>query len=67
MNKITIAELRARLQEALNELEDYEDNDIVCTVSNTYFIKSDYFLSLGRSGFCPLFNIKIESDNDDED
>jgi hypothetical protein len=67
MNKITIADLKAKLQEALDNLEEFNDEDIVQMESNTYFVKSDYFLSLGRAGFCPLFDVKVEEPEDEDD
>ncbi|GHU01859.1 hypothetical protein FACS1894186_5400 [Alphaproteobacteria bacterium] len=67
MEKITIADLKAKLQEALDNLERFNDEDAVEMSSNTYFVKSNYFLSLGSAGFCPLFDVEIESDDEDED
>jgi hypothetical protein len=67
MNKITIKELKANLQKALDNLNNFNDDDVVDTCSNTYFVKSDYFIALGRYGYCPLFNVTVESaDNEDD-
>ena len=68
MDKMTVAELRTILGQTLECLEGYNDNDMVCTAGNTYFMNSNYFIALGRYGFCPLTNIKIaESEDADED
>lgn len=60
MRKITVLELKEKLQNVINTLENrFEDDDIIETVSNTYFCGPE-FISLGSSGFVDLTNINVE-------
>ena len=60
---------RNQEQNFLDILEDYEDTDVVDTVSNTYYIHSQYFMQFGRKGFVDLGNLDsiIEPDDEEED
>ena len=69
MNTLTVAELREKLQEYVDILDNYDDNMEIETVSNTYFIHSQYFMQFGRIGFVDLGNLEdnIKTQDDDED
>ena len=69
---LTVGELKEYLEELLESLEDFNEDTEVPTVSNTYFIHSDYFLAYGRQGFIDLGSLEddleeAENEKDDED
>lgn len=72
MNTLTVAELREKLQEYVDILDNYDDNMEIETVTNTYYINSQYFMQFGRIGFVDLGNLEDniktqDYDEDDED
>lgn len=71
MNKVTVRDLKETLQEYLDILEQYDDEKLVPTVTNTYFVHSDYFMQYGRTGFIDLGyldeNLEAEDDDDEDD
>lgn len=67
MSKITVLRLKEKLQEVIDTLENnFEDNDIVNTVSNTYFCGPE-FIALGSNGFVDLNNIDVEEPDEEDD
>lgn len=63
---ITVEQFRRILENALSEVEDFDDDDLIKTETNTYFVKSSTYLAT-RDGFIDLKNIEvIEDDEDDE-
>lgn len=71
MNKITVAKLREKLQEYINVLEMYDDDNEIEYTTSTYFIHSQYFMQFGNIGFVDLQNleenINTHPDDDDDD
>ena len=59
--KIEVRRVKEILEDALNELESYDDNDLVKTSCNTYGLSS-HFISLGSNGFLDLFDIRVEEE-----
>ena len=57
MKKVTVEQLKAYLQEVLNDLDNFDDQLEVPTVSNTYFIHSNLFMQFGSAGFVDLENL----------
>lgn len=48
---MTVVELKRKLEQALNTLEDFEDNQKIKMVSNTYFLGNSCRTFLGLSGY----------------
>lgn len=46
-----VKELRLKLERYLNKLEDYDDDDQIKIVSNTYFLGDNCRYFLGVSGY----------------
>lgn len=46
-----VKELRLKLERYLNKLEDYDDDDQIKMVTNTYFLGDDCRYFLGVSGY----------------
>lgn len=68
MDKLTVGELREQLQEYIDILDDYDDDAKIEVESNTYYVKSQYFMQFGRRGFVDLGNLdSIIDDSDDDD
>ena len=69
MYDLTVGDLKETLQEYLDILSGYDDNQKIRTTTNTYFINSDTFMQVGRRGFVDLGNIDdiIEDDDSDDD
>ena len=67
MSNLTVKELKEKLQRVIDTLDDYEDNDTIETVSNTYFIKSTFYAQVGSKGFVDLENIENKINIEDED
>lgn len=66
---ITVSDLKNILQNALDNLEDYDDNQKVRLVSNTYFLgHANQFLGISGydGGYLDLNDIEIEEEDDDE-
>lgn len=66
MDKLTVKTLRRWLESALDQLEEYEDGDIVQTSPNTRFC-GDRCLQCGRAGFIDLNDIEVIPQYDDDD
>ena len=67
---ITVGELKDILQNALDNLDDYEDDEKVSMVSNTYFLgHANHFLGISGydGGYLDLNNIEIEEEDDDDE
>ena len=65
-----VRELRRVLNKVLDNLEDYEDEQEVHMVSNTYFLgQAMYFLGISGydGGYINLDNLEIEDEEDEED
>lgn len=63
--ELTVSKLRSILNNALDQLEDYNDSDVVSTKSNTYFVNTPFLGT--RYGYIDLNNIEVEEQWDDED
>ena len=61
----TIKDLKEYLQDVIEALNDYEDDDLLEVVYNTYFLKSNRFICDG-SGFVSL-DYPTGNDNEEED
>ena len=64
-----VAELKEILEDALHDLEEYDDDKEVRLVSNTYFL-GDCYCFLGISGYDGGYvnlNNPVEEDEDEED
>lgn len=48
---MTVADLKRKLEQALNTLEDFDDNQKIKMVSNTYFLGNSCRTFLGLSGY----------------
>ena len=59
--KIEVRLLKEILEEILDELEMYDDNDLIKTSCNTYGLSS-HFISLGSNGFVDLYDIRVEEE-----
>lgn len=66
MDKITVSELKAKLEQALENLECYEDNDVVSTSCNTYGMRG-WVLEVPRIGFVNIMDIEVEEQDEEED
>ncbi len=68
--ELTVGRLRRILERALDQLDGWEDNDIVNTVGNTYFLRGvSSYMFADKKGFLDLSDIEVEEawDDDDED
>lgn len=63
--ELTVGKLIRILNDALEQLEDYDDSDVVLTKSNTYFVNTPFLGT--RYGYIDLNNIEVEEQWDDED
>ena len=64
---MTVAELKTKLQRALDNLDNYEDDQPVKMVSNTYFL-GECRMFLGISGYeGGYINLSDPVDEDDEE
>lgn len=68
MYELTVGRMRRILQDALDQLEGYEDSDTINTVTNTYFLKSSTYFAC-TDGFVSLDDIQVncEDDNYEDD
>ena len=64
-----VRQLKRILKSLLEELENYENNQTVKMVSNTYFLgHPDYFLGVsGYDGGFISFDDPVEEDDEDEE
>ena len=66
---MTVGKLKRVLQSTLDELDNYDDEQEVKMVSNTYFLGNpQYFLGVaGYDGGYISFDNLVEDDEDEED
>lgn len=64
MCDITVNALKEKLQNIIDELDTYGDNEKIHAVSNTYFLDSNFFISIPRVGFVDLADIEPTYDDD---
>lgn len=67
---IKVSDLKDILQNALENLEDYDDNQKVRLVSNTYFLgHANQFLGISGydGGYLDLNDIETEEDEENEE
>ncbi len=66
---MTVAQLKAILQEQIDSLEQYDDHQTIKMVSNTYFLgHPKYFLGVaGYDGGYISFDDPVEEDEEEED
>lgn len=62
---MTIKDLKNLLEQTLENLDNFNDDDEVDLYSNTYFLKTGFFLATYQ-GFIDLKH-PTEQDNDEED
>ena len=63
-----VKELRLKLERYLNKLEDYDDDDQIKMVTNTYFLGDDCRYFLGVSGYDGGYiNLDDPVEEDEED
>ena len=62
---LTVKRLREILEDALEQLDEYDDNDIVEASPNTYNLSAPYLATY--QGFVELDEIRVENWNDDDD
>lgn len=65
---IKVSRLKDILQTALNELDNYEDDQKISLVSNTYFLgHANYFIGISGydGGYLDLNNIEVEDEEDE--
>lgn len=65
---IKVSRLKDILQTALNELDNYEDDQKINLVSNTYFLgHANYFIGISGydGGYLDLNNIEVEDEEDE--
>ena len=55
---ITVLGLKEKLQNVINRLDNYGDNKIIHTASNSYFVDSGYYISIPGKGFIDLNGIE---------
>jgi len=62
-----IKDLKELLEDTLNALEDYDDDETLVLHSNTYSIDRKGHIYIGtRDGFIDIENIQVEGYDDDE-
>ena len=62
-----VSKLKQYLQNAIDELDEFNDDDQVHMVTNTYFLNSSNFIGT-HEGYVDLDNIRVDdSDDDDEE
>ena len=65
---IKVSRLKDILQTALDELDNYEDDQKISLVSNTYFLgHANYFIGISGydGGYLDLNNIEVEDEEDE--
>lgn len=63
---LTVRELKDILADAIEQIEDFDDDAEVKTVSNTYFVKGNNVLGT-YDGFLSLSDIEVIDDYDDDE
>lgn len=62
---LKVKDLKEKLQDVLDNLANYDDDQEVHTVCNTYWCNGD-FMSVGSEGFVSLSE-PVKQEDDDED
>lgn len=60
MTDLTVKELKENLQNVIDVLDSYDDDEIIQTVGNTYFINSRFYAQVYGYGFVDLENIEAK-------
>ena len=63
--ELTVGKLIRILNNALEQLEDYDDSDVVSTKTNTYFVDMPFLGT--RYGYIDLNNIEVEEKWDEDE
>lgn len=63
---MTVSELKDLLQQALDNLENYEDYQKLNIKTNTYWVRGN-FISITGKGFIELNNPVDDDDEDEEE
>lgn len=58
MSSITVLELKEKLQDVIDRLDNYGDNETIHTAPNTYFVDSDFYVSIPGKGFIELDDLE---------
>ena len=61
-----VSKLKQYLQNAIDELDEFDDDDQVHMVSNTYYLKSSNFIGT-HEGYVDLDHIRIDASDDEEE
>lgn len=64
MKEMKLYELKELLRDALDKLENYDEEQNVKVKSNTYYVRGD-FISITGVGFVELYS-PVEEDEDEE-
>ena len=70
MSEITVAELKEKLQNVINDLNELDDNEKLNLESNTYFLHgSSFFVGIAGydGGYLDLDNVVEHVVRDDDD
>ena len=60
-----VSKLKQYLQNAINELDEFNDDDKVHMVTNTYYLKSSNFIGT-HEGYIDLNDIRVDEDDEEE-
>lgn len=61
-----VSKLKQYLQNAIDKLDEFNDDDQVHMVTNTYYLKSSNFIGT-HEGYVDLNNIRVDDSDDDEE
>ena len=61
-----VKDLKRFLQDFLEELDCYDDDDEVYAHPNTYGIDTTYYMQFGYDGFIKLDEVELDTDDDEE-
>ena len=61
-----VKRLKEFLQDFLEELDCYDDNDEVRAHPNTYGIDTTYYMQFGYDGFIKLDEVELDTDEEEE-
>ena len=61
-----VSKLKQYLQNAIDELDEFNDDDQVHMVTNTYYLKSSNFIGT-HEGYVDLGHIRIDASDDEEE
>lgn len=60
-----VSKLKQYLQNAIDELDEFNDDDQVHMVTNTYFLNGSNFIGT-HEGYVDLENIRVNEDDEEE-